>query len=374
VFGDAHLLPWLEELTAAAGGVELFDAHTHIGQNDPDGFSATPRELEDSLAAAGARGVVFPMHEPGGYPAANDTVIDAARKSAGRLVPFCRLDPRADPLAEARRALDAGAAGIKLHPRAEAFALDDPDMREVFELADERGLPILVHAGRGIPALGRHAVRICERHPRLQLILAHAGICDLAWIWRGVEELPNLFFDTAWWSPSDLLALYALVPPRHIVFASDAPYSSPTFAAVANLRCALQAGLSPEALRLVFGGQIARLAAGEAAADAGPAPGPGALDRDPLLDRVHTFLVSAIGQMFCGTDPVEQLQLAALACDVGEDAPRAATCATVLELLGLRAQQVAEGVDDGRPERYAIGLPLIVLAACVARTPDAGPR
>ena len=28
----------------------------------------------------------------------------------------------------------------------------------MFALADERRLPVLVHAGRGIPALGRHAV------------------------------------------------------------------------------------------------------------------------------------------------------------------------------------------------------------------------
>lgn len=370
MFGDAQLGPWLDELTDAAGGVELFDAHTHIGQNDPDGFSATPAELEEALAAANARGVVFPMHEPGGYPEANDMVIEAARATQGRLVPFCRLDPRSEPLAEARRALDAGAAGIKLHPRAEAFALDDPDMREVFALAGERGLPVLVHAGRGIPALGRHAVEICSRHPELRLILAHAGICDLAWIWRATAEVPNLFFDTAWWSASDLLALYALVPPRQIVFASDAPYSSPTFAAVTNLRCALQAGLSPEALRLVFGGQIARLVAGEEAADAGPAPGSDALDRDPLLDRVHTFLVAALGQMFTGGDPSEQLALAALACDVGDGTPQAPTCAAVLHLLGLRTQQVAQGIDDGRPERFAPGLPLIVLAACVARTPD----
>lgn len=370
MFGDAQLRPWLEQLTSAAGGLELFDAHTHIGQNDPDGFHATPRELEDTLAAAGARGVVFPMHEPGGYRAANDMVIEAAGASEGRLVPFCRLDPRADPLVEARRALGAGAAGIKLHPRAEAFALDDPAMRDVFALASERGLTVLVHAGRGIPALGRHAVEICERHPRLRLILAHAGICDLAWIWRAVGEHPNLFFDTSWWSASDLLALYTLLPPRHIVFASDAPYSSPSFAAVTNMRCALQAGLSPDALRLVFGEQIARLVAGEEAADAGPAPGAGALDRDPLLDRVHTFLVSALGQMFAGCDPVEQLQLAALACEVGEGTPQAPTCAAVLALLDLRAQQVEAGIDDGRPERFAPGLPLIVLAACVARTPS----
>ena len=369
MFSDEFIRPWLADMATGVPGLELFDAHTHIGHSDPDGFSCTPKELIGALAAADARGAVFAMHEPGGYPPANDGVIEEAGRSEGRLVAFCRLDPRAGPLAETERCLAAGAVGIKLHPRAEDFPLDTPELEDVFALAGERELPVLVHAGRGIPALGRHAVAICERHPGVRLILAHAGICDLAWIWRAVEHHPNLFFDTSWWSPSDLLALYALVPPRHILFASDAPYATPTFAATMNLRYALQAGLDADQLRLVFGGQMARIVAGDEPLDGGPAPGPERLDRDPLLDRVYTFLAGAIGQMFHGVDPAETLQLAALACEVGENTPQSATCSTVLRLLELREELIAGGDDPGRPPRFAPGIWTIVAAAGVVRTP-----
>jgi hypothetical protein len=64
------------------------------------------------------------------------------------------------------------------------------------------------------------------RYPDARLILAHAGICDLAWIWRVAPDHPNLLFDTAWWIPADLEALFSLVPPGQIVFASDAPYGN----------------------------------------------------------------------------------------------------------------------------------------------------
>ncbi len=370
MFGDAPLRTWLTALREHAPEFELFDAHTHIGENDPDGYRCTAETLIDGLEGADARGVVFPMHEPGGYPPANDMVISEAARSDGRLTAFCRLDPAAEPLAEAERCLAAGAAGIKLHPRAESFPLDTPELESVFALADERRLPVLVHAGRGIPALGRHALNVCERHPGLRLILAHAGICDLAWIWRAAEDHPNLFFDTAWWSASDLLALFAMVPPGHILFASDAPYGTPAFHAFLNLRYALQAGLTDDQIRLSFGGQLARLLAGEDPAEGGPAPGPGKLDRDPLLDRAHTFLVSAIGQMFSGVDADETLQLAGLACEVGEDAPQAPTCQTVLKLLELREQQVLSGETDGRPPRFTPGLPTIIIAAAIARTPS----
>jgi uncharacterized protein len=369
VRGDELLRPWLEELKARVPGIELYDAHTHLGQNDPDEFKSSPERLLGALDAAGARGVVFPMHEPGGYPPANDMVIEEARSSEGRLVAFCRLDPRAEPLAEAERALDTGAVGIKLHPRAEDFPLDTPELEGVFALANERRLPVLVHAGRGIPALGRHALSVTSRHPDLRLILAHAGICDLAWIWRELGDHPNLFFDTAWWSPSDLLTLWALVPPRHILFASDAPYASPAFAGMLNLRYAMQAGLDDDALRLCFGGQVERLIAGEEPADAGPAPGAERLSADPLLDRVYTFLVSAIGQMFNGLPAEEALQLAALACEVGDGAPQAETCNSVLRMLELRERMQASGDNGGRPARFAPGLPAVMIAAALTRTP-----
>ena len=130
----------------------------------------------------------------------------------------------------------------------------------MFALADERRLPILCHAGRGIPALGRHAIEVCARYPGLRLILAHAGISDLAWIWREAPDHPNLFFDTAWWSPSDVQALFALVPPGQILMASDAPYGTPAFAATMALRHGLQVGLDPDEVRGVLGGQARRLA------------------------------------------------------------------------------------------------------------------
>lgn len=370
MYDDSFAGPWLADLRAQVPGLALFDAHTHIGQNDPDGFSCTLEELTGALELADARAAVFPMHEPGGYPPANDAVIADAARSDGRLTAFCRLDPRSDPLAEAERSLEAGAAGIKLHPRAEGFPLDTPELEPVFALAGERALPVLVHAGRGIPALGRHAVAVCERHPELRMILAHAGISDLAWIWRHTGEHPNLFFDTSWWAPSDLLTLYALVAPRHIVFASDAPYATPAFAAAMNLRYALQAGLDADALRSVFGGQMARIVAGEEALDAGPAPGTSRLTYDPLLDRVYTFLAASIGQMFQGFDPAETLALTALACEVGDNTPQAETCATVLRLLELRDELIEAGRPDGRPARFAPGVWTIVAAAGVVRTPD----
>src|SRR5580704_3619798 len=230
------LAPWAAQAREAVPGVRLFDAHTHLGQNDPDGMKQTPAELLQVLADAEAIGssgaFTFPMHELDGYPAANDMVIETAASSEGRLIPFCRVSPVSGTAPdEARRALAAGAKRIKLHPRAEQFTLDHPAVRELARIADERCLPILIHAGRGIPALGAHAVELAGAFPNARFILAHAGVCDLSWIWRVAADHPNLLFDTAWWMPADLQALFALVPPGQILFASDAPYGHPLMSA-----------------------------------------------------------------------------------------------------------------------------------------------
>ena len=380
MFPDDWIRPYLESALKELPELELFDVHTHIGEHDPDGFTSSPEELVAAVEKMPGRAAVFPMHEPGGYPEANDRVIAEAERSGGRLVAFCRLDPRAEPLAEAERCLDAGAVGIKLHPRAEAFELATTDLREVFALADARKLPVLCHAGRGIPALGRHAVELCEAFPGMRLILAHAGICDLSWIWRSARELPNLYFDTAWWSAADLLALFTLVPPGQILFGSDAPYGTPTFGAAGTLRYARQAGLSVEQVRSVAGRQAARLVAGEEPLDLGPAVGPGALSADPLLDRVYTFLVSAIGQMFNGVDPSETLALAELSCDVGDGAEHADLLRYVVALLRLREPADAGGPAAGAPDepgesapraqQIVPGVALVISAAALVRTPD----
>src|SRR5919107_1375944 len=196
-----------------------------------------------------ARAVVFPMHEPSGYAGPNDASIEAASSSDGRLVSFCRLDPRDSPASEARRCLDAGAVGIKLHPRAERFTLHEPGVREIVAVAHERRVPILIHAGRGIPALGQNTVELATEFPDARMILAHAAISDLAWLWHVLPDHPNVFIDTAWWNPADHIALFSLVDPSHIVWASDSPYGLPVLAAWTHARAALQAGLGAEALR-----------------------------------------------------------------------------------------------------------------------------
>ena len=87
---DALLRPYWESIHASHGPLDLFDAHTHIGANDPDGFKQSADELMGVMSRADARAVVFPMHEPAGYARLNvgttpELVEEAVRRLAAAL-------------------------------------------------------------------------------------------------------------------------------------------------------------------------------------------------------------------------------------------------------------------------------------------------
>ena len=252
---------------------------------------------------------------------------------------------------------------------AEGFTLEEPAVEDLFALAHERRLPILIHAGRGIPALGESAVTLTRRYPGARLILAHAAVSDLAWIWEAMPGHPNLLVDTAWWSPGDMMAMFKLIPAGQIVWASDSPYGRPINSAVTHLRFAIQAGVGPAALRSIAGGQIERILAGEdlehherPAGEAGPI--------SPHLERVVDHLVAAVSQVIAGAEPTEPVSLARLACDAGGD-DEARPLLDQIHTLLARADELA--ADESGEVRFPPSAILLTAALSIARSP-AAPR
>jgi predicted TIM-barrel fold metal-dependent hydrolase len=354
---------WLDALETETGPLSLFDTHTHFGRHDPDEFRQEPEQLIATMEHAGARAITFPMHEPDGYPAANDEARAIEAGADGRIVHFCRVNPHDGALAEAERCLDLGAHGIKLHPRAEQFAMSEAAVEDLTRLAQDRGVPILIHAGRGIPALGRDTLELAQRYPGAKFILAHAAVSDLAWLWRLMPENPNLFIDTSWWNPADFVALFSLVPPGQLLWASDNPYGYPLHAAAFQLRYALLVGLRGDQIRSIAGEQITRILAGEEPAYYGPAPGPPAA-QDPGMERVVSHLTTAIGRAMAEGDPSESIALGSLAVDL--EGPEAETGRAILHLLEL-AEQHQGPPPPGR--RFPRSAQFVMSALAVARTP-----
>ena len=298
--------------------VEIFDAHTHLGL-DIDGMRG---ELDELLRIQRAhritRSFVFCLDEPDRHPgfrAPNDRTLEHAARGDGELIPFVRLDLTESPIEEAVRCLDRGARGIKLHPRAQKFLLDDDRLAPVFELAAGRKVPILIHGGRGLPPIADALARLMDRYEP-QLIVAHAGIADLAALAHHFGSRPGVFFDTSVWSPLDLLDLYRLVSPEQVLYASDYPYGSQPASLLATVRTARIAGLDDAQLRAMLGGSAARIADGAEALELTPPRGPADVSHPLTFARIHQYLSMATPLLWTRqADTIGVLGLALNACD-----------------------------------------------------------
>jgi predicted TIM-barrel fold metal-dependent hydrolase len=257
---------WHRELRALLPAeADIFDAHLHLG-HDIDGMVGDYDQLVELMDSYGiSRAFMFCLDEPDRHPsftAANDRTLAFAERSNGRLIPFVRLDLNESPIEEARRCLDAGARGIKLHPRAQKFTATDERLGPVFELAAERRIPILIHAGRGLPPIAAGLRNQVERYPEAKLILAHAGIADMQALAACMRGRKGVFFDTSTWSPVDLLDFYRQVPPEQVVYASDYPYGQQPSSLLLSVKTAIHAGYDENQLRAMLAGNANALADG----------------------------------------------------------------------------------------------------------------
>jgi uncharacterized protein len=282
-------------------GADIFDAHTHLG-DDIDGMAGRFEELETMMDRYGiSRCNVFCLDEPDRHPgfrAGNDRTLEFAARSNGRMIPYVRLDLTEDPIDEAKRGLDLGARGIKLHPRAQKFMLDDERLAPVFAISAERRVPILIHGGRGLPPIADNLARLVAAYPEAQLIIAHAGIADLSGLAGHFAGTAGVFFDTSVWSPIDLLSFFRLVPPEQILYASDYPYGAQPQSLLIALRTARSAGLGEEQIVALLAGNGNRIADGEPPLEPSKPQGVDIFAQPMAFARIHQYLSMSMPMLF----------------------------------------------------------------------------
>ena len=303
-------------------GAEVFDAHTHLG-HDIDGMRGDYDELMRVLDRYGvSRAFMFCLDEPDrepGFRTPNDRTLAFAERSEGRLIPFVRLDLTHEPVEEAERCLDGGARGIKLHPRAQKFLLNDVRLAPIFALAAERRVPILIHGGRGLPPIATNLARLVEDYPDAQLIVAHAGIADMAGLGGLLGGKAGVFFDTSVWSPLDLLDLYRLVSPEQVLYASDYPYGRQPASLLIALRTARMSGLDEDQLRDMLGRTADRIADGEPPRQPSEPVGQERFEQPLTFARIHGYLAMATPLLWTRqADSIGALGLALNACNVSD--------------------------------------------------------
>ena len=363
---NQRLAPFEHEVAMLRPGGPALDAHTHLGL-DEDGMTLDPGTLLEQMDVAGVEhAFTFPLHDPERHPAysvPNDRVLRWAAESDGRLLPFCRLDPGDDPIGEAERCLAAGARGIKLHPRAQAFDMVHSGVVDIFALAEQAQVPILIHAGRGLPeTFGPELVEIAQRYPGASLILAHMGVADQGALAMGLRDHPGVVYDSSWFNPIDAYALLSRVPAERLVFGSDPPYGRPFTGLLHILRLAASLGLAADTVRGIMGGTAAAMLEGRPLPPAGPPPAPAVVNIDSRLARVHSQILMAFGCAFVAPDQARWIVEGAMAvCRDPDPGPAQAALERMRPLL--EGALVLFEAGERRP-----GLSLLVPALIVSAT------
>jgi uncharacterized protein len=367
--------PIVEELGRLAPPAGVVDAHAHLGA-DEDGRSLDPPTLLRALDEVGptTRACVFPFHDPERHPAyrlPNDRVLEWTRESDGRLIPYCRLDPADGPVAEAERCLALGARGIKLHPRAQSFGFGNDAARSIFEVARDAGVPILIHAGRGMGTMA-DLVDLALMYPEVPLVLAHGGIADQGIFASGLEGHPCVLYDTSCFAPTDIVELYARVPAERIVFASDVPYGRPPGGLFLAMRAARYAGLDASDRALVAGGTMSAVLDGQPPPPAQPPRVPRVRPVSGTLARIAAYLITGFGAVLATPPPVPAralpwINLARAACRE----PDPGVAGHAIERISAALAAAEQVLNGAGPEQFmAIGL--IHAASTIAVTEPVG--
>jgi uncharacterized protein len=237
----------------------IVDAHCHVGIGHD--YGQTPGELLAEMDRHRVdRAVLCPVDRCIAVDnrEGNDYVLAAVAAHPDRFYAFATANPwygdRA--VAELRRALDAGARGIKLHPPLQGFLLCDELVYPLIELAEERSVPVYFHTGTPAFAQPTQLTELALRFPRVPLIMGHMGSTDFK-----TDAIPaaldagNVYLDTSWILPQLVTRAAAAVGEDRLLFSSDSPLSTLSL----ELGCRQAADLSETARARLMGGNILRL-------------------------------------------------------------------------------------------------------------------
>ena len=255
----ASVWSWVQGKIPA--GVEVFDAHAHIG-TDIDGRTMTGDGMRDRMEAAGVKkSIVFPLNDPNArddYSGPNDVVWNAYEAFPSYFVPFFRLNPHLDYDREFGRCVERGFMGLKLHPVSQKFELDDLRVVRLFGMAAAIDLPVLIHAGFAMQRIVEPLLPTVDAHPGLRLILGHSAMVEVLCAARAFEGHPNVLFETSVVQAKDLYELCSSIDPSRIVYGSDIPYGDLPSTLHAILAAAEAAGVPEEALPGILSENIRR--------------------------------------------------------------------------------------------------------------------
>lgn len=197
---DAHV-HFLPDRVMAKVWAYFDQAETHYGTPWPIRYRTSVDERLAALKELGVRAfapLVYP-HKPGMGRWLTEWVTEFAARTPGA-VPTATLFPEPDVADYLGTAVEAGARAVKVHVQVGGFDPRDALLRPAWGLLADAGVPAVVHCGHG-PIPGAHTGlevfgEVLAEHPRLPVVLAHAGMPDFDGALDLVRRYERVHLDT----------------------------------------------------------------------------------------------------------------------------------------------------------------------------------
>ncbi|MGY1710880.1 amidohydrolase family protein [Geodermatophilus sp. SYSU D00758] len=176
-------------------------AETHYGSAWPIRYPWPDDERLAHLARLGVR--AFPTlpypHKPGMATWLNDWSGEFADANP-QVLRSATFYPEPEAPHYVAEALEAGARVFKVHVQVGAFDPRHPLLDPVWARLAESGTPVVIHCGSG-PLAGEHTgpepmTGLLERHPGLQLVIAHLGMPEYREFLDLAERYERVHLDT----------------------------------------------------------------------------------------------------------------------------------------------------------------------------------
>lgn len=138
---------------------------------------------------------------------------------------------------ELKRLKSLGIKGVKLHPEYQKFDAADEKVFLIYEFLEKNNMLCYFHAGKDLAFMQSHLASprsfkiVLDTFPKMKAVFAHLG----GWSdWDAVIEFiagSNAYLDTAfiadYITDSQLKKIFSMHPIDRILFATDAPWSTP---------------------------------------------------------------------------------------------------------------------------------------------------
>lgn len=211
---------------------KAIDVHAHLGDDVVFGHSITEQSLLDGYRDTIVSGAIVQPSLPRFYIEANKEIHDRiARFSTeckeikiwgmASIYPHFTHDEYRQ---EAYRCVkDLGFVGLKLTPIGHACDPESEDGMFTFSIANELGVPMMVHTGSGIPfSSPMHILKAAQKYENLPIVVAHAGMGLMAREAVILAKLcPNVYLEPTWIGVADMKMIYEEVGAERIMFSSD---------------------------------------------------------------------------------------------------------------------------------------------------------